>query len=244
MNNPVYDNIAAQYKDSKKLDFRKYVEEFTLLQLAGDVSGKHLLDLACGEGIYTRRLKTLGAARIVGVDISSEMIRLAEEEEAKNPLGCEYLVEDIFALNLPERFDIVMGMYLLNYSKSKEELLQMCRIVYNSLNENGRFIGFNDNPNNQLKNYATYGKYGFIKESTATREEGDFIRYVISNPDGSTFSFNNYYLSPQTYEACFAEAGFRDFKWEGPFLEPEMHDDPYWDTFFLDAPLIGFSARK
>jgi SAM-dependent methyltransferase len=243
-NDPAYDHIAAQYKESKQLDFRKYIELHTLLKLAGNLEGKQVLDLACGEGIYTRKIKSLGAANILGVDISAEMIKLAEEEEAKNPIGCEYRVKDVFDLGQIGSYDIVMGMYLLNYAQTKNELLQMCKTVCNNLSDTGSFIGFNDNPNNRLENYGSYGKYGFIKESTATREEGDFIRYVISNPDGTTFSFNNYYLSPQTYESCFKEAGFTHFQWEGPFMDDKIKGDTHWDEFFLDPPLIGFSARK
>jgi ubiquinone/menaquinone biosynthesis C-methylase UbiE len=244
MSDPVYDNIASLYKDSKQLDFRKYIEEYTLLKLVGDVKNKNLLDLACGEGIYTRKLKKLGAAIILGVDISSEMIRLAKEEETKEPLGCEYLVQDILTMEVSFQFDIAVGMYLLNYARTKAELLQMCTIIYKNLEKGGRFIGFNDNPMNMLKNYGSYAKYGFIKESTETRAEGDFIRYIISNADGSTFSFNNYYLSSKTYEECFTKAGFVNFKWEGPYLEESMQGNPHWDDFFADSPLIGFSAEK
>ena len=208
-----YDNIAEQYKNSKKLGFRKYIEEYTLVKLAGKISGKNVLDLACGEGIYTRKIKQLGAAAITGVDLSAEMIKLAEEEERKNPIGCQYLVNDALNLGKMGDFDIVMCMYLFNYARSKEELLQMCEAVYMNLKPNGKLIGFNDNPMNKLENYANYKEYGFIKESTPTREEGDFVKYVIYNPDGTEFSFNNYYLNPQTYQECFLASGFKNFHW-------------------------------
>lgn len=243
-NDPVYDHIAAQYKESKQLGFRKYIELHTLLKLAGNLSGKQVLDLACGEGIYTRKIKSLGAAHILGIDISAEMIKLAQEEEARNPQGCEYRVKDVFDLGQVGNFDIVMGMYLLNYAQTREELLKMCVTVYNNLSDTGTFIGFNDNPMNDPKNYGSYGKYGFIKETTETRQEGDYIRYVISNPDGTTFAFNNYYLSAQTYENCFKEAGFTHFQWVGPWLDETEKDNSYWNAFFADPPLIGFSARK
>lgn len=239
-----YDKIAEQYKKSKQLGFRKYVEEFTLLKLAGDVSGKQVLDLACGEGIYTRKIKQLGASAVVGVDLSSEMIKLAEAEERKNPIGCQYLVNDALNLGKIGDFDMVMCMYLLNYARNKEELLQMCESIYINLKPTGKLIGFNDNPMNNLENYATYREYGFIKESTINREEGDFVKYIIYNPDGKEFSFNNYYLSPQTYEACFLAAGFKNFQWEGPFLNEKVSETDYWDVFLNDPPLIGFSASK
>jgi ubiquinone/menaquinone biosynthesis C-methylase UbiE len=40
-----------------------------------------VLDLACGEGFYTRRIKQRDAARVVGVDVSQPMIELARAEE-------------------------------------------------------------------------------------------------------------------------------------------------------------------
>lgn len=244
MNDNSYDAIAEQYKNSKQLGFRKCIEEYTLLKLIGDVSNKKILDLACGEGIYTRKIKALGAAKILGVDLSSEMIKLAEAEELKNPIGCEYLVNDALALGKIDDFDIVMCMYLFNYAQTKEDLLEMCKVVFLNLKPDGKLVGFNDNPLNKLENYANYKEYGFIKESTAERNEGDFVRYVIFNPDGTEFSFNNFYLSPKTYEDCFKEAGFKNFRWEGPFLDTKVTDIEYWDIFFNDPPLIGFSAEK
>ena len=65
-----YDDIAEQYRRSKFSPLRTYIEAYTFLNLIGDVRGKRVLDLACGEGFYSRRLKTLGADRVVGVDVT------------------------------------------------------------------------------------------------------------------------------------------------------------------------------
>jgi 2-polyprenyl-3-methyl-5-hydroxy-6-metoxy-1,4-benzoquinol methylase len=84
-----YDAIAREYKESKQLPFRIHVEAYTLLKLLGDVRGLAVLDLACGEGIYSRLLRRAGVQRVVGVDLSSAMIDLAREQERRDPLGCE-----------------------------------------------------------------------------------------------------------------------------------------------------------
>ncbi|AEI48721.1 class I SAM-dependent methyltransferase [Runella slithyformis] len=242
-----YDQIAREYRDSKKLDFRKCIEEYTLLQLAGDISGLHLLDLACGEGIYTRKLKKQGAATILGVDLSARMIDLAEEAESREPLGCRYLVHDVLQLQPLGEYDIVVGMYLLNYARSPQELTQFCKVVCDHLKPGGRFIGFNDNPLNDAAYYANYRKYGFVKETTEQRNEGDFVKYRMFNLDGTEFSFDNFYFSPQTYADAFAKAGLKNFRWEGPLLHPEQHHPKkyaYWEDFMKHPPLMGFSAVK
>ena len=46
-----------------------------------------VLDLACGEGVYTRQFKREGAVAVTGVDISPGMIALAEVEEQAEPLS-------------------------------------------------------------------------------------------------------------------------------------------------------------
>ncbi|HAH49628.1 MAG TPA: class I SAM-dependent methyltransferase, partial [Planctomycetaceae bacterium] len=52
-----YDPIAEQYKRSKQQPWRTFIECFTLLELAGNPQGLSVLDVACGEGFYTRLLR-------------------------------------------------------------------------------------------------------------------------------------------------------------------------------------------
>ena len=84
-----YDRIAEPYRRAKLQPWRTHIECYTLLRLIGDVMGKAVIDLACGEGYYTRPLRQRGAARVVGVDRSRGMIGLAEAEEARAPLAEE-----------------------------------------------------------------------------------------------------------------------------------------------------------
>src|SRR5437763_15976790 len=140
-----YDQIAGQYKRAKLQPWRTHIERYTLLRLVGDLAGKAVLDLACGEGYYTRELRRRGAARVVGVDLSAGMIGLAEAEEARRPLGVEYRVGDARALDVPGEFDLAFAAYLLNYAHTAEELTQMCRPVARALRPGGRFVTANTN---------------------------------------------------------------------------------------------------
>src|SRR5262245_10173832 len=141
-----YDAIAADYQRAKQQPWRFYVERHTLLRLLGDLRGLAVLDLACGEGYYTRELRHRGAARVVGVDLSEGMIRLARREEARRPLGITYRVQDARALEGAGDFDLVVAAYLLNYAATKEELQGMCAAIARALRPGGRFVGVNNNP--------------------------------------------------------------------------------------------------
>src|SRR6266481_4659647 len=104
-----YDPIAEQYKRSKQQPWRTHIEAFSLLTLIGDPTGLSVMDVACGEGFYTRMLRQKGASRVTGVDLSERMIELARKQEVENNQGIEYLVGDAQQLAPTERYDLVVA---------------------------------------------------------------------------------------------------------------------------------------
>ncbi|MGD1895095.1 MAG: class I SAM-dependent methyltransferase [Cyclobacteriaceae bacterium] len=244
METAVYDSIARQYQESKELPFRQYVETYSLFTILGKIKDLTVLDLACGEGFYTRKLAQTSAKEVIGVDISLEMIQLALEQEQKKPLGCQYHVHDAATLPKLGNFDRVVAMYLLNYARSRSELQDFCRAAYRQLRPGGYFVGINDNPLNGYVWYESYRKYGFVKDSIPFRREGTAIKYTFYNSDGGQFQFNNYYFHPNTYEEAFAAAGFTNFQWRSVSLDPAQQGNRFWDHFLAHPPIIGFSAQK
>ena len=71
-----YDSIAREYQRTKESPLRRHVEAYSFFHMVGDVTGLRVLDLACGDGFYTRLLKKAGATVVMGVDISTEMIAI------------------------------------------------------------------------------------------------------------------------------------------------------------------------
>ena len=242
-----YDAIAREYQTSKQLPFRIHVEAYTLTRLLGDVRGLAVLDLACGEGIYSRVLRRAGAARVVGVDLSAGMVALASEEEKREPLGCEYVVGDAACVQGLGEFDVVLGSYLLNYAESSEKLRKFASTILAHLKPGGRFVGINDNPAQCPTTYPTCQQYGFTKTTPSERVEGDAITYTFGTADGGTFQFDNYYLHPETISSVFRETGFAQFTWEGPWLAPGAENafaPGYWADFMMHPPVIGVSATR
>jgi ubiquinone/menaquinone biosynthesis C-methylase UbiE len=70
-----------------------YLNGPALRRMVGDVDGKRVLDVGCGEGYFTRMFAEAGAS-VVGVDLSEALIAAALEEEKRRPLGVKYLVAD------------------------------------------------------------------------------------------------------------------------------------------------------
>ena len=139
-----YDGIAREYQASKLQPWRTHIERYTLQRLTGDVRGSRTLDLACGEGYYTRLLCRLGADPVVGVDLSQAMIDLARAQETADPLGIRYFVDDARSVDQGPVADLVFAAYLLNYAKDYAELLAMCEAIARNLRPGGRFITVNN----------------------------------------------------------------------------------------------------
>jgi len=85
-----YDHIGNKYDEYARTATMKRAERYAVFRMVGPLDGKRVLDLACGFGFYTRQLKQRGAAKVVGIDISPEMVRLACAKEQEDPTGAEY----------------------------------------------------------------------------------------------------------------------------------------------------------
>ena len=237
-----YDGIADAYKRTKESPLRRHVEAFTFLNLLGDMQGKRVLDLACGEGFYTRRIRNAGAAYVMGVDISPEMIELARAEEDRNPLDIEYFCEDVAVLSALGQFDLVSAAYLLHYASDEAALRKMCRNIATQLLPGGRLVCINENPEQPEANYASYG---FDKQMPSPRDNGSTIRYAMIS-GGELINFDAYYYSKDVYESALRDAGFTKICWSPLQLSPagiaECGED-YWRIYMANPPVTGLECR-
>ena len=241
-----YDKFAKQYKASKTLPFRKHIEWYSYHKLLGDISQRSVLDLACGEGFYTRQIKQMGADTVVGVDISERMIKLAKQQEEIHPLEIVYLTGDVMALGKIGNFNLVVASYLLNYARTKEHLLKMCRTVSVNLNPGGRFVCINNNPDQPPASFPICEKYGFTKSLSEPLREGGAITYAFFR-DGQKFKFDNYYLSKKTYEWAFKEVGLNHIRWHKIEVSPggiNKFGKEFWQDFIDYEPIIGIECRN
>ena len=174
-----YDPIAEQYKRSKQQPWRAYVEAFTLIRLIGDPTGKKVIDIACGEGFYTRMIRQRGAAKVTGVDLSEKMIGLARASEAQEPLGIDYIVGDGRDLRVVPDYDLAVAAYFLNYAHDRAELNAMCSGIARCLKPGGRFVTVNNNPAWDFPTAPSYRKYGLGVSVVGPFREGAPITWTF-----------------------------------------------------------------
>jgi len=240
-----YDGIAAHYVQTKQSPLRVHVEAPTLMGLVADVTGLRVLDLACGDGHYTRALKAAGAAEVVGVDISADMLALAHEAEQRQPLGLKYVRADVASLPDLGKFDCVVAAYLLHYAPDKEALDSMCRGIARALRPGARFIAINENPDYPAEPGGAYVQYGFSKTADSPLQDGSVIRYLMLAGRNS-FSFQAHYFSRETYAASLQAAGLENVQWHDLKLgrDAASMGEDYFAAYLAAPPVIGLSCQR
>ena len=110
--------------------------EYTF-HLLGDVQGKTILDYGCGDGLNTVMLSRRGA-KVIGVDLSPELLALAKQRVAVNQcLEATLMLGSAHALPLrDESVDIVFGIGILHHL----DLEVASREVQRVLKKGGRGI--------------------------------------------------------------------------------------------------------
>ena len=100
--NTSWGDVAGWYDDLLKKDntYQSEVILPNLLKLMEIKSSDNILDLACGQGFFTREFAKLGA-KVTGVDISNDLIKIALNNQAKekDTKNINYVVSS--ALSLP-----------------------------------------------------------------------------------------------------------------------------------------------
>lgn len=239
-----HESLTVLYSLTGEMPHRIHVEIFTLLGLLGDVTGKRVLDAACGHGLYSRILKQRGAAHVVGLDLSEPLLQVARDIEQKSPLGIEYRLGDV--LDAPDLggFDLATAVWLFPFAETPEQLEAMARSLHQKLAPGGTLAGITASTA-LAPDLSAYAKYGLTPQ--APPRPGDADVYTVHIHSDPPFSFSARFWTAPTVERALASAGFRDVAWGQPRCSAEgaeEHGAEYWSTM-LDHPLMRFfTCRK
>lgn len=243
-----YDRIGEAFEGFKALALARYVEVPSFLELVGDVSGRSVLDLACGTGFYSRAFKRRGAADVCGVDVSGEMVEAARRIEAAEPLGVRYAVGDVATTVAPgdTAYDLATAVNLLNYAETVEAMTAMCRTIHAWLRPGGTLYALNQSPDYDFDGPSPR-PYGFHCELEGSRVEvGPRVR-VTAFLEPEPVSFVASLPRREVYAQSLASAGFTDVTWSPLKVSAEgraAFPDGFWDDYAANPPFELLTARR
>lgn len=133
--------------------------------------GSRVLDLACGTGQFAYRLGQRGFV-VTAVDISSEMLAVAEAKARSLNLEISFFRQDMRQLQLPKCYDLVVCLCdSLNYLLEVDDLTATFSGVARVLEPGGHFV-FDLNTEHKLA--TVYG------DNTYAADLGDYA-YIWEN---------------------------------------------------------------
>lgn len=242
--NPEYDPLVRAYQRSKSLPFRTYSEIPNHLESLGDLRGRSVLDLACGEGFYTRLIRQAGAGPVVGTDVSSQMIELARRQEQENPLGIDYFVAAAESTPDVGVFDIVSAAYLFNCAPDRSVLAEMTNAIARRLVPGGRLVAtIGDLGRRAGVDYSAYGMQTDLPTELA--EGAPYQITFLLEED--TFTITDYNHSQSAYESACEIAGLEVLGWRPGTVTDDgihCHEPGFWSTWLAHPCIWRLEARK
>lgn len=146
-----YDKHLEKANDT----YHEKVVHPNLLRMLGDIKGKHILDLACGQGIFSRILADHGA-NVVGVDLGKELIELAEKKNEGYKFKVHFFsgsADDLYMVKDATKDIVVCVLALQNIEKLQETLKEVSR----TLKKGGKFVAVLNHPAFRIPRGSSWG---------------------------------------------------------------------------------------
>ena len=206
-------NVADWYDrllDGQESNYQKDVILPNILRCLAIQPGQALLDLACGQGFFSRAFSEAGA-KVTGQDISPELIQLAKQAEAKAPKMIAYHVgpaDDLSSLPSTTHFDLITIILAIQNISQAHLVFQACaeRLV-----SGGRLALVLNHPAFRIPKSSDWGwdAEKQVQYRRIERYSSEFSQKITmhpgSNPDIVTYS---YHRPLQYFVKQLTRAGF------------------------------------
>ena len=159
-------SVASWYDDHLEKSGDTYHEKViypNLLRILGDIKGKKILDLACGQGQFSRLMRDQGA-HVTGIDIGKELITIAEshnvsvkEAGTHKAIYVQGSADDLHMLK-NETFDYVVCILALQNIENLKKTIEEAKRV---LTPSGSFVVVLNHPSfrNPKQSYWGYDEH-------------------------------------------------------------------------------------
>ena len=136
-----YHDLAFSYdRLTNDVDYAATVDFYFEILKREDLQPRTAVDLACGTGSVALLLAEKGL-RVTAVDMSSEMLTVAQQKAQEAELTVQFACQYLQQLHLPVGVDLaVCALDSMDYILDPRDCAQAIKRVYKALNPGGCFI--------------------------------------------------------------------------------------------------------
>lgn len=215
-----YSSLAAVYDRWVGREVYQRMLDFLHRWIPDGLEGKTVVDLCCGTGSLALLLAER-RARVIGIDMSAEMLAIAKSRMTSSSLQAEFILADAASVNLKGRnADLVLCTFdSLNYFPSKA-LTALARNAYAALRPGGCFIGDINTPYKLLTVFGDsiyaedHGDYSYTWRNHPGDGWIDFEIHLLQSPNNDkpaaeTVEYHRQYAhEPSDLTQSLIQAGF------------------------------------
>lgn len=233
---PFYDLLFQQKNYTKEVFFiNKIVKKY-------NPRAKSILDVGCGSGTHLNLLKD-NFETLFGVDINSEIIKVAKKKSAK----ISYQQGSMAGFKINQKFDVLLCLYsVFNYNQTKVDSLNTLRNFKKHLNSNGVAIIALYQPTNTdkkislhtgIKNDTQVAKINqFFTDPKTKTEHSNFLVLIKDKGKINFFVENNHEYRIYTtseFSELLSKVGFKLLKTSDNFTNLKATTKTKYPVFII-----------
>jgi ubiquinone/menaquinone biosynthesis C-methylase UbiE len=223
----------------------RFLEKPSMYSKLPDLNGKSVLCVGCGSGEECEHLKQLGAKRVVGIDISEGLIKIAKSSFK----DIEFYKMPIDKLNFKDSsFDLVYSSLTLHYV---DDWKRAFSLIYKVLKKRGIFLFSTHHP-------TIYGAYrkrgkgsikllGYVKYKGKYRIFGDYFKKRVVKDvwfGKMRVSFYNRPLTDMIKDILQSKFEILEIDEPKPVIQAKRSDPVFYSIHSKIPTFIIFKLRK
>ncbi len=228
--------------------FHEYLEKPAIYSKVPSLENMTVLCAGCGSGEEVNHLQSLGAKKVIGIDLSEKLIEIAKRSYPE----LEFRVMDIEKIEFPDNeFDFVYSSLTLHYLENWSVALKSINKV---LKQNCKFVFSITHPffsatllkEDQEQKARIFG-YKDIKNTSTCEIYGDYLNsYKLEYDWGDGFTIINYHRPLSVIIKEVINSGFEIID----IVEPQALDESkeeykkFWEIHQRIPEFIVFELRK
>lgn len=119
-----YNELLEEGEDT----YQEKVIKPNLLRILSPKAGQEILDVGCGQGYFSRAIAALGA-KVVGIDIAGELVKIAKENSGTNETYLVGSAEEMSRLEAGRFDSVICILALQNMKNMQAAIAEIARVL-------------------------------------------------------------------------------------------------------------------